>query len=44
MGVDYAQGYVVMKPMPLTEELQRLRRSCEADPDAVVPSVFGQRS
>ena len=44
MGVDYAQGYVVMKPAPLEEELQRLRASAAADPDAVMPSTSGQRS
>jgi EAL domain-containing protein (putative c-di-GMP-specific phosphodiesterase class I) len=44
MGVDYAQGYVVMKPVPLAEELQRLRCSCAAEPVAVVPSASGQRS
>jgi len=44
MGVDYAQGYVVMKPVPLADELQRLRRSCAAESDAVVPAASRQRS
>jgi Amt family ammonium transporter len=44
MGVDYAQGYVVMKPMPLAEELQRLRSSCAAGPDAIAPSASRQHS
>jgi diguanylate cyclase (GGDEF)-like protein len=43
MGVDYAQGYVVMKPMPLAEELQRLRSSCAAEPGAVAPTASRQR-
>ena len=43
IGVDYAQGYVVMKPMPLVEELQRLRSSCAAEPDAVASSASRQR-
>ena len=44
MGVDYAQGYVVMKPTPLAEELQRLRPSGAAEPLAVALSVSRQRS
>jgi EAL domain-containing protein (putative c-di-GMP-specific phosphodiesterase class I) len=44
MGVDYAQGYVVMKPVPLEQELQRLRPSGAAVPHAIVPSVSGRRS
>ncbi len=43
MGVDYAQGYVVMKPMPLVEELQRLRSSYAAEPDAIASSASRQR-
>jgi len=43
MGVDYAQGYVVMKPMPLAEELQRLRSSCAAEPGAAAPTASRQR-
>jgi Amt family ammonium transporter len=44
MGVDYAQGYVVMKPMPLAEALQGLRPSGAAEPLAVAPSASRQRS
>jgi EAL domain-containing protein (putative c-di-GMP-specific phosphodiesterase class I) len=44
MGVDYAQGYVVMKPVPLEQELQRLRAGSAADPHALVPSASGRRS
>ena len=44
MGVDYAQGYVVMKPTPLAEELQRLRSSGAAEPLAVAPSASRQHS
>ena len=44
MGVDYAQGYVVMKPAPLEEELQRLCRRPAQRPDAALPSASGQHS
>ena len=44
LDVDYAQGYVVMKPVPLEQELQRLRPSGAAVPHAIVPSVSGRRS
>jgi len=44
MGVDYAQGYVVMKPVPLEQELQRLRASASAVAHAVVPSASRQRN
>ena len=44
MGVDYAQGYVVMKPTPLEQELQRLRSRCAAELDAVASTASRRRS
>ena len=44
MGVDYAQGYVVMKPTPLEQELQHLRSRCAAELDAVASTAARRRS